>query len=119
MNENKQLENEDWQPCPQGEFQRLSSRLRANRTRRQILKTGVAASALALVGIGSWSIFTNVGSRNPEAPLRGLTCTQCVDLAEDYKADKLPAQQKAQVEAHVRECPLCKPHFQQMGIEIS
>lgn len=118
MNENNTLENEDWRPCPLGEFQRLSARLRTNRTRRQILKSGVAASALALVGIGTWFVLTN-SSRDPNAPLNGLTCSQCANLAQEYKAGKLPAQLKVQVESHVRECALCKPHFKQMGIEIS
>jgi hypothetical protein len=103
-----------WVPCPPGEFQQLSSRLRHRRQRRLFLR-GTAAAVL--VGTSGLSLWFGLGRRSASTGDPGqLSCEQVAQLATAYRDHELAPALRERVRQHVSVCPRCGPRFRAMGI---
>ncbi len=98
----KQANTDNWEDCPAGTLQALASRSRHRRT----MKRAAWAIPLTLVMLLSlaWSGWLpspfNLNSAT-------LACDQVVELLPAYASNSLSAAQQAQVEKHLKKCPLC------------
>ncbi len=101
-----------WQPCPPGEFERLSERLRRRRQRRRFLRVSLAAAA-ALAGVGgggaAYLALTRQSSSVPtqDMDFAGIKCSQVRQVAAAYLRGDLDEETRRRVTAHVAQCPNC------------
>jgi predicted anti-sigma-YlaC factor YlaD len=105
-----------WVPCPAGELERLSQRLRKRRQRRTFLRVAAASVAVAATGGG---LVVWLRPREPrEFNFAGLTCTQVQNAAMAYAQNELDADMRDRVREHVAQCPRCRPLFERMGMRM-
>ncbi|MBI1914386.1 MAG: hypothetical protein HYS12_06555 [Planctomycetes bacterium] len=63
-----------WLPCPAGEFERLSSRLRHRQQRRAVLKGVAGLAAATLTGGGLWLWLRSGSDGGPD--YAGIRCEE-------------------------------------------
>lgn len=109
---------DDWQPASDGAVARLTRKLRGRRDRRRLLQAGagVVGGLLALAG-GWWLV--GWATRTPEYNHGGLTCSEVARRVDDLRAGRLAPAEVDQVRQHVKLCPVCRPRFEQMGIQLA
>lgn len=100
----------DWSPCPEGTLGSLGGRLRADHTRRNVLKAAGGVASLAVIAL----LVVNL---MPAAQPDGITCAQCLAQMPAYN-DHLTtdsAMTAGDVDAmadHLATCPKCRKHFE-------
>jgi anti-sigma factor RsiW len=66
-------------------------------------------------------LFTHP-SRNKQTtdrtPTQGLACKEVVELVTDYLEGMLPPDKRAELEAHLADCPGCTNYIEQMRLTI-
>lgn len=102
----------EWRQCPPGEIERLAGRLRQRRRRRLWLRS--SALAATVVVLAAAVMLWSLGEPN----YGGLTCTDVISFAEDYRNDRLEPELRAHVVTHLENCPNCRAHYEEMGISV-
>lgn len=100
----------DWSPCPAGTLGELGGRMRANETRRTVLKTVGGVATLALIAVLAVNLM-------PSAATGGITCQQCVAQMPEYQLhltaeSDLAAADAEAMAAHLDTCPKCRNYFE-------
>ena len=105
-----------WEPCPSGEFEQLSQRLRQRLKRRRFLRASLAAAA-AFVGLGGGLALYQTRTRQPPSPIlpeeetdmdiAGIKCSQVRQVATAYIRGDLDEPTRQRVTAHIARCPNC------------
>ncbi len=99
---------DDWEPCGSGELQNLTRTLHSRQRRRFITKfvTGatVAVALIGVVGFGAVQMM----------PVEDLTCSEVVNLLDDYIHQRLSMGMRRRVHKHLANCPSCSEHHRQM-----
>lgn len=101
---------DDWHPARADEVVRLARLMKRRRGRRQLLKAGAGLVGGAFALAGTW-LLLQLLSREREYDFGGLTCSEALACADEYLHGRLPAEQAARVDEHVRRCPNCGPRF--------
>ena len=93
---------DDWEDCPEGTLQALANRSRRQRTvKRAAWAIPLTLATLFSLAWGGWlPLPYNLNSAT-------LACDQVVALLPAYSANSLAAPLRAQVEQHLKKCPLC------------
>ena len=98
----KLVSTDNWEDCPAGTLQALAKRSRQRRT----MKSAAWAIPLTLV-----MLLSLVWSGNLPSPFNlnsaTLACDQVVNLLPAYASKSLSATQRAQIDKHLKKCPLC------------
>ncbi len=92
--------SDEWEDCPKGTLQALAKRSQ----RQQTLKRATWAVPLSLVmllALGGWLSLPFSGNTTT------LSCDQVVKLLPTYASNKLSVRERAQVERHLKKCPIC------------
>lgn len=113
----RRRDRDEWEPCPQGELQRMVGRIEAERgTARQTALIRVAAGIAAVCSLGVAVIWALL----PPATAGGITCAECeaafdalhrqVDLGEKT----LAPERMAALLGHLRQCEYCRQEFREL-----
>ena len=100
----------DWSPCPEGTLCSLGGWMRADHTRRNVLKAAGGVASLAAVALLVVSLM-------PAAEPGGITCAQCVAQMPAYHlhltADgEMAAGDIDAMADHLATCPKCRKYFE-------
>jgi hypothetical protein len=93
-----------WEPCPPGEFARLSRKLCARRQRRTFLRAAALTAVTAAAGGAAWLALG--AYRTPTNP-GGISCSEVMRLADDYQSGKITGCLREQIRNHLAQCPEC------------
>lgn len=104
-----------WEPCPSGTLQNLASRLRANRRRAQAVRLSLVTSLVFGTGVVLWSTY----SKPVEYDFGGIVCSEVRQISKDYLGGHLALELTHKIDAHLLECPNCKPLMDAMRNELS
>lgn len=94
------VRSDEWEDCPKGTLRSLANHSRQKRTMRHVARA-IPLTLAVLLAAAMWlpSPFdSNAGA---------MFCDQVVSLLPDYAANTLPADERAQVERHLKKCPFC------------
>jgi hypothetical protein len=98
------LANALWEPCPPGEFARLSRKLRARRQRRTFLQAAALTAITAATGGAAWlALRPDPMPTNPG----GISCSEVRRLGDDYQSGKITGCLREQIRTHLTQCPEC------------
>ena len=104
-----------WDVCPPGTLQNLAGSLRARRRRRHNLKSCVVLSLVLGTGVVLWSTYSQSG----EYDFGGIVCSEVRHMSEDYLHGRLAVEFSEKIDAHLLECPNCKPLMDLMRNKLS
>jgi len=103
------MTDNNWQPCPEGEIESLASGLRDRAHRRSMFLSTVAVGTLLL--LTGFTIVVNL-PRPASAPIQmSITCTECLELYNEYSGGHLSKDKKHAVESHLSHCPYCREQY--------
>jgi hypothetical protein len=103
-----------WTPCPPGQLEQLAGRLRQRRRRRRwVHSSALATATIALAAAAVLWMLPRGESR-----YGGMTCSEVIGVAEDYRNNQLSSEVRAQVVRHLEKCANCREHYEAMDILI-
>src|SRR5918992_1048988 len=104
---------EEWQSCESGYLVALSMRAKTSRQRRFALQVGTGVAVLVFaVGVGLWS--SGFWRAPGEDYFGDIACHEVHENMPAMMAGTLPADLRARIEAHLKECPACREMMQKM-----
>lgn len=107
-----------WRPCPKGEFARLNERLSRRRQRRVMLLTAGclgAAGLVAAVGISLFPVPQGQGAAENQA-IAPISCRRVLESADAFAHHSLEPQIRSQILAHLKRCGSCEHKYRDMGL---
>jgi hypothetical protein len=108
----EQVPNPLWVPCPQGEFQKLSRRLRARRHRRDFLRASTAVTAVLAAGAGAWLLFGPAEDEPVDYYYGEIACSEVRSHALAFVRGTLPEDLKQRITAHLSYCIACRNYIE-------
>ena len=106
------LPTDDWQPCPQGELERMVHGLNARKRTRQWVRGGGSLAIVALAAIVVYATIGTSGKRSPHLH-GGIECAGAAQHFQAFHDGTLPAELAAKVAAHIKTCPDCGLKYKQ------
>ena len=111
MNSNS-VSSDEWEDCPKGTLHALAKRSQRQRTMKRAT-WAIPLTFVMLLALGGW--LSLPFSWNTTT----LSCDQVVKLLPAYASNTLAATQGAQVERHLKKCPLCAEKLRTIQATLS
>ena len=118
MSDQKTLASSDWGDCPRGTLSQGVRAIQRRRRNQEVFRLSAAAvGVFALVVVVGLAVPT---FREPAGYNFGdITCAETKPLLPVYAAGNLDAQTAAKIDAHLAQCPHCRPMFEEMKAKMN
>ena len=97
----------DWQNCPAGTLTELSDNLRSRSKPRAAMYGATVSAVAAMLAAG---LLLGPAS---EAPMPA-GCQRVAPMLAAYHQNELTAEERAEVESHLKVCPHCRQAYEQL-----
>lgn len=105
---------EDWKSCDSGFLVAFSERAKSARDRRIATRSSIAAFAVVfavVLGVGSMRMWLNPRENH----FGGIACHEVQENMQAMMAGAISDELRTRIEAHLRECPICREMMQKMS----